>query len=194
MMEYCFFSIFVRIFNSNVKASRFILEIINVKLTLAYSAQISIPATKLQTSSTVQLETSSCNLGLSDSALFIITFPPLNVPRGVFVLGLFMGGAAAERSKGDEGSCLFVFFSNACNSASLAVLTIARRVWVVDISIRGGNIAVEAKGFKIEEKSGFFVSSLLLEGVGRFGTILGKGVDLKRGSKGGGNPFLAALK
>lgn len=65
---------------------------------------------------------------------------------------------------------------------------------MVDISIRGGNMGVLAKGLSMEEKSGgfLFVSSLL--GVGRLDMRLGKLVGLKRGSRGGRNPFRAALK
>lgn len=64
----------------------------------------------------------------------------------------------------------------------------------MDMSIRGGNMVELVNGLSMEEKSGGFllVSSLL--GVGRVGRRLGKVVVLKRGSSGGGNPFLAALK
>lgn len=48
------------------------------------------------------------------------------------------------------------------------------------------------KVLRSEEKSGFLVS--LLFGIGRFGKMCGKLPSLKRGSKGGGKPFRAALK
>lgn len=70
---------------------------------------MSIPDTKLHTSSTVQLETSSWILGLSDSALLGM-LAPVGLPvEGALILGLF-SGAAEERSRGDEVSCLFAFF------------------------------------------------------------------------------------
>lgn len=145
------------------------------------------------------MDTSSCNRGLSDSARFgsEVTTPSPGLPAdGVFILGRFSCGAAADRSNGDETSVLFAFFNKPWSSASFAVRTIARSVCVVDMSISGGNMGVLANGFSIEEKSGgfFVVVSSLLVGLGRVGSRLGNVLVLKRGSKGGGKPFLAALK
>ena len=67
--------------------------------------------TKLQTSSTVQLDTSSCSLGLSDCARFDRVLGLLD--DDVFIRALFKGGAAAaDRSKGDDASCRFTLFSS----------------------------------------------------------------------------------
>lgn len=95
-----------------------------------------------------------------------------------------------------------LFFFNivhlTCSSASLAVLTIARRVWVVDISIRGGKIAAPVtptKGLSTEKSVFLLLDSFsLFCGAAREGRRPGKEDGLKRGSRGGGNPFLAALK
>lgn len=70
---------------------------------------------KLDTSSTVQLEISSCSLGLSLSDLLgtggrLLQFGLLLVD-GVLILGLFGGTAAAERSRGEDDSGLLTFFS-----------------------------------------------------------------------------------
>lgn len=73
---------------------------------------------KFHTSSTVQFEISSCNLGLSLSDLFgvVAVGPPGGLlPTGVFVRGLFVGGAAAERSSGEEESGRFTFLSKPYN-------------------------------------------------------------------------------
>lgn len=149
-------------------------------------------ATKLQTSSTVQLEISSCNLGLSESAL-LETFVPVGLlDDGVFVLGLFTGGAAEDKSSGDDVSCRLAFFRRFCSSASLAVLTIASRVCVVDMSISGWNMGAVEKELRMDEKSCFLAASSL-DGVDMFGKV-GKVVDLNLGSKGGGKPFRATLK
>lgn len=65
---------------------------------------------------------------------------------------------------------------------------------MVDMSMRGGNMGALAKGLRIEEKSGGFLPVSSLLGVGSVGIMLEKVLDLKRGSRGGGKPFLAALK
>lgn len=154
---------------------------------------MSIPEIKLQTSSTVQLEMSSCSFGLSLPALFGIAMLALGLlADGVFTLGRFVGGAAADKSNGEDVSCLLTFLSRLWISASFAVRTMAISVCVVDMSIIGGNIEAPMNGFR-EARSGFFVSEFLDDGGVRVGSR-GKAAGLNRGSKGGGNPFLAALK
>lgn len=123
---------------------------------------MSMLATKLHTSSTVQLDRSSWSRGLSDSARFGVAVAPGLAVEGLFIRVLFNGGAAAERSRGDERSVRLAFFSKLCSSASFAVRTIARRVLLEDMSIRGWNIGF-ANGLRSEVKSGgfLFVSSLV---------------------------------
>lgn len=112
-------------------------------------------------------------------------------------MGLLAGGAAADKSSGEEESCLLTVLSKPCNSVSLAVLIIASRACVADMSIKGGRIGeFVANGCRIVEKSGFLL--LVLDGssldvVGMLGMI-GNVVGLKRGSSGGGKPFLTAVK
>lgn len=154
-------------------------------LTWAYSAQISILDTKLQTSSTVQEAISlSWGRGLSLSEFF-----PL---LGVLTRGLFIGGPAADKSRGEETSPWFrlivpvaALFSNPWISTSFAVRTIASKVCVVDMSMSGGNIGFGANGFRIFGKSGFFWASSLLFGI-RVGKV---GFGLNRGSKAGEKPL-----
>lgn len=151
---------------------------------------MSIPETKLQTSSTVQLEMSSrvisCGRGLSLSE-----FLPL---LGVLTLGLFIGVVvAADKSRGEEMSCgrFPACFSKVCISASFAVLTICNKVCVDDMSMRGGNIGLAANGFRIFGKSGFLVAPSSFDAGKRFDMA---GLVLKRLGSKGGKPLRATPK
>lgn len=67
---------------------------------------------KLQTSSTVQLDISSCNFGLSLSDLLgPEAILGLLLVEEVLILGLLEVKAAAERSSGEEDSGLLTFFN-----------------------------------------------------------------------------------
>lgn len=79
------------------------------------------------------------------------------------------------------------------SSASFAVRTIAKSVCVVDISIKGGNIAAPAKGCNTGNSFFLLSLSLLIE-VFTVDMRLGNGDGLNLGSVGGGKPFLTALK